>query len=512
MTLPLTIPIGKSDKILLDVIETEYQICLKTPNTRHNPPSLHPLDNKMSLYTTSKIIFLYLLWIAPLLLAAILPRNLFPAIPTLQAFVVLFVWRYWRLIVGFISIQLSNSSVRILGNPTITPNRVSVIIPTVKPWGPDFEETVRSALKNGCREIIVVTVGHDALRKARPFCNRHTKVRLVIASEANKRVQVVRGLREVDRELTDVVIFADDHVEWPLNFVPSVLAAFEDEQVGGVGTQKRVIRQHTRFLSVSDIINFLGCLYLQRHNFDLTATNGVDGSVFVISGRTAAYRSSIVCDRKFLDGFLSETWWWGSVSRLPEDDNFLTRWLVNHNWKIRFITGPSATIVTTIGIEGGWPRWNTQVLRWTRTTWRSNLTSLFAETRAVWRSQPWGVYSIYLTSFFNFALFVDPALIWLAHNTAVEFGKSSKIGTYPTIGFILVSKVVKTLPHYRRNPEDIIYLPVAIGFSYLHSLIKLYCLLTAHNTSWGERPGLAAAQAAATAPAVAFPAAREPSP
>jgi hypothetical protein len=288
-----------------------------------------------------------------------------------------------------------------------------------------------------------------------------------------------------------------------------VLAAFEDDAVGGVGTQKRVTRQHTKFLSVSDIINFLGCLYLQRHNFDLAATNGVDGSVFVISGRTAAYRSRIVCDEKFLDDFVSETWWWGSVSRLPEDDNFLTRWLVNHNWKIRFITGPSATIETTIGFEGGWPRWNTQVLRWTRTTWRSNLTSLFAETRVVWWSQPWGVYAIYLTSFFNFALLIDPMLIWLAHNTAVEFGKSGKIGTYPMIGVIFVSKVVKTLPHYRRNPEDIVYLPLAIGFSYLHSLIKLYCLLTAHNTSWGTRPGLEAARAAAPAPApaVSFPAA-----
>lgn len=40
------------------------------------------------------------------------------------------------------------------------------------------------------------------------------------------------------------------------------------------------------------------------------------------------------------------------------------------------------------------------------------------------------------------------------------------------------TKVVKLIGLFRRNPSDIIFLPVSIIFGYFHGLIKLYALLT----------------------------------
>lgn len=40
------------------------------------------------------------------------------------------------------------------------------------------------------------------------------------------------------------------------------------------------------------------------------------------------------------------------------------------------------------------------------------------------------------------------------------------------------TKVVKLFGLFRRNPSDILYLPLSIVFGYFHGLIKLYALFT----------------------------------
>ena len=55
------------------------------------------------------------------------------------------------------------------------------------------------------------------------------------------------------------------------------------------------------------------------------------------------------------------------------------------------------------------------------------------------------------------------------------------------ITWILGSKLVKPWPHFRRHPRDWRYLPGYIAFGYLHSLLKLWALLTVWDGSWGSR-------------------------
>jgi cellulose synthase/poly-beta-1,6-N-acetylglucosamine synthase-like glycosyltransferase len=428
---------------------------------------------------------LYALWVAPLAIAALLQLPL-----AIRMFLVVFIWRYLRLIIGILS-SMTLRPVQIPQNPSYRPLDVTVIIPTVEPFGQEFEETVKSALRNEAGQIIVVTTTQQALDRALPFCSAHgSKVRLLLAPRANKRFQMACGLAHIDPIRFPIVVFADDHVTWPARFLRSVLAPFEDRNVGGVACEKRVARRYSGVFSAADLLAFFGCLYLERHNFDLAASNNMDGSVFVISGRTAAYRSSILCNDSFLSELLTETWLWGRVTRLPEDDNCLTRWLVNHGWSTRFIRGSQARIETTIGVVGGYKKFWNQLLRWTRTTWRSNSTSLFAD-RTVWRTAPWGVYCIFLTSFTNFALPTDAALLFLASKATGSGG----VPFAPSTGLMLMalwvfaSKLVKTWQFYLRNPRDIVYIPFAIMFSYFHSIVKLWSLLTLTDTRWGSREG-----------------------
>jgi hypothetical protein len=160
--------------------------------------------------------------------------------------------------------------------------------------------------------------------------------------------------------------------------------------------------------------------------------------------------------------------------------------MVRRGWNIVFQSGESALLETNMG---EYPKFLSQCLRWVRTTWRSNSASLFT-CRTVWRRQPWCVYAVYLTSFVNFALFYDAAMVISLWKTVRGSGHAST-AMLALIGWILASKLVKPFPHFWRNPKDLVYFPAYVLFGYYHSLIKLYALLTFWETAWGSRKNVA---------------------
>jgi hypothetical protein len=86
----------------------------------------------------------------------------------------------------------------------------------------------------------------------------------------------------------------------------------------------------------------------------------------------------------------------------------------------------------------------------------------------------------------NFALFYDGAMFLSLWEAAQDDPNRSKWMIYLAC-WIFCSKLVKPLPHYIRNPCDMMYIPFAIAFGYFHSLIKLYALVTFYVTAWGTR-------------------------
>ena len=88
----------------------------------------------------------------------------------------------------------------------------------------------------------------------------------------NKRHQVSRAIRNVK---TSITIIADDDVIWPPHLLPHILAPFEDRSVGAVGTCQRVRRNKDLSL-YGRVWEFLGASYIQRRNFEITATSNID--------------------------------------------------------------------------------------------------------------------------------------------------------------------------------------------------------------------------------------------
>lgn len=400
----------------------------------------------------------------------------------------LFLVRYVRLVVHIVAYNLYKPT-PISRNPRYKRSDATVIIPTVEPENPDFDECIRSVLKNRPFKILIVTVGEKGFRDADRICKQvfgdfiacnlaaATTIDVIRASEANKRVQLATAIRKVK---TPITVWVDDHVFWPSeHFLPSAMGPFEDDKVGICGTNKRV-RRVDQGSFFKNFWNFIGCLYLERHNFEITATNRIDGGAFVVSGRTSLHRTSVIQDPKFLQAFQNEYCFFGRVGPInPDDDNMVTRWNVTNGYKVAFQNCEDATIETTLG---GYPKFLIQCFRWVRTTWRSNPCSLFTD-RTVWRVQPWCVYAVYLTSLFNFALFIDTALFYLLYTSS--WGSTVHLVVLGC--WIVASKMAKIVPHFKRHPEDLVFFPGQVLFGYFHSLIKLWALLTFFDVAWGTR-------------------------
>jgi len=56
--------------------------------------------------------------------------------------------------------------------------------------------------------------------------------------------------------------------------------------------------------------------------------------------------------------------------------------------------------------------------------------------------------------------------------------------------WLTATRTLKLLPHLWNRPQDIVYVPAFIAFGYYFAIMKLYALVTLHETGWGTRAGI----------------------
>ncbi|KAG5289951.1 polysaccharide synthase Cps1 [Histoplasma ohiense] len=397
----------------------------------------------------------------------------------LVCFKILFLYRYVRLVVNLIAVWTFRS-IPPPENPTLTSQDATIIIPSLQGCGDELEETLRTILLNEPFQIILVTIDSNrgnAEEMLKDMPASKTRIKLLSIPKPNKRRQMVRAIPEVQTKIT---VFVDDDVSWPLKELTWLLAVFEDPIYGGVATCQRLRRSDAPLFSTQRVWDFLGALYLERRNFDCAATTQVDGGMPCLSGRTSAYRTKILQDRDFTYNFTHEEWWFGKYELNADDDNFLSRWMVTHGWETYFQYHPEVEIQTTLENNAKFLK---QCVRWSRSNWRSNLTTLIQE-QVVWYRQPWSTYAVYLTTLSPPAFIGDLALVAFCYYGTKEWSEESRMFALKSlVTWMFVSKFIKLLGHYIRYPVDFLLLPVSILFGYFHGLIKVYAAFTLNVVS-----------------------------
>lgn len=379
-------------------------------------------------------------------------------------------------------------------NPTYIPEEdVTIIVPTIDA-GEEFKEAAHSWLVGRPKEIIIITEEkmRGPLQELADSVDPE-KIRVLTVPYANKRLQMSHGIKHCN---TDIIVFADDDAIWPPTMLPCMLAPFEDQQVGGVGTSQRVLPVGKK-MTVWEV---LAAMRLSIRNVEIASATHIDGGIPCLSGRTAAYRTIILKDPEFLHGFTHD-FWLGKYHLNSGDDKFLTRWMVSHGWNTYVQCCKEAELLSTM--KPNW-RFLKQVLRWTRNTWRSDMRSLFME-RHIWTSHPYTAYTMIDKLLNPYTLLVGPCLvIYLCFQST----KAVKDGGYHLpwwnilasyMVWLLATRTAKLLPHLWYRPQDIIHVPAFILFGYYFAIMKLYALLTLHETGWGTRAGIGDPSAATAA-------------
>lgn len=291
------------------------------------------------------------------------------------------IYRYARYVINLIAFACFHP-IPLPEKPSLTSDDVTVILPSLEGRGVELEHTIASILENEPREVILVTIQSNLELASKTIAKmpaaQYKRLRCLAVANPNKRRQMARAIPEVD---TKIIVFADDDVTWPQQTLKWMLAPFENEKYGGVVTCQRLRRTDYPLFSMKRVWSFLGALYLERRNFDCAATTFMDGGVACMSGRTVAYRTKILRDDNFTTEFTNEAWCFGKYRLNADDDNFITRWMVSHGWETYMQYHPECEVQTILEDNATFLK---QCVRWSRSNWRSNLTSMFTE-RHIWR-------------------------------------------------------------------------------------------------------------------------------
>ncbi|KAF2666871.1 putative polysaccharide synthase Cps1, partial [Microthyrium microscopicum] len=378
--------------------------------------------------------------------------------------------KYFRTLANCFAI-LTYRPISIPDDPQYTSDDVTGVIPSLEGDSAELRETILSNLRNGISRIIIVTI-HSNLEKAQRVAKEiSSKIQVLSVEHPNKRNQMCEAIPHVTTKIT---IFADDDVIWPSTMLPWILAPFENPKVGGVGTSQRLKREDK-----PNFWNFLGAAYLLRRNWDIIACNKIDGGLPCLSGRTVAYRTEIIKNSEFMNEFRNEKW--KQYILKADDDNFLTRWLLERGWEIRIQKHRECEVETTL--EGN-SKFLRQCMRWARSNWRSNLRSL--RQGCIFWKHPWSTYAVFQTTLTSWSLPYDLTLAWLWWFVTLEMEPSSRLiaRVVAYLWIFLFCRLVKYLEHFVRYPADLIYIPLIPFFGYFHSIcIKAYAFFTLNVVS-----------------------------
>ncbi|KAG0172215.1 hypothetical protein DFQ28_011280 [Apophysomyces sp. BC1034] len=367
--------------------------------------------------------------------------------------------------------------IRPLAQPLYRPQEdVTIVVPTIDA-GEECREAAQSWLACKPYEILIVTEEKMVESIKTLLGTMDEKIKVLAVSEPNKRVQMVEGIR---RTQTDIVVFADDDAIWRPTMLEYILACFEDESVGGVGTSQAVKPQQKR-MSFWEI---LAGFRLTVRNIEVAASTHIDGGVCCLSGRTAAYRTVILKDPTFQHEFVYD--YWRSKYKLNSgDDKFLTRWMITRGWSTYVQVCREAQLLSTF--KDNW-RFLKQVLRWTRNTWRSDFRSLCIE-RSIWRRHPFVAYTMVDKCLNPLTLLSGPVSVVVLCFLQYHLPSWNIVASY--LVWLFLTRLIKLMPHLIRRPQDITALPAFLVFNFYFAVMKIYALFTLNKVAWGTRVGAA---------------------
>jgi cellulose synthase/poly-beta-1,6-N-acetylglucosamine synthase-like glycosyltransferase len=289
-------------------------------------------------------------------------------------------------------------------------------------------------------------------------------VEAVMFAHRGKRSALGAGLRMVDTEL---VVLVDSDTAWEEGLLAAVQMPFADPAIGAVSTRQNVYRPMTNiWRRVADwIIDLRYC--------DYAPAMGRYGGVICASGRTAAYRTSVIVPHV---AALEREIFLGREC-IAGDDGRLTWIVLSQGYRVGHQDSARALSM----FPDTFRAFVKQRVRWSRNSYRCYLTAI--RNGWIFRVPVISQITVMQILFTPVTMAVTVTYVVLAARSEAPVASLALAGAW-----VVVGRGVRSLSHLRRRPHDIWLLPlVTLVIAFVALPIKAYALVTMNKQGWLTR-------------------------
>jgi len=339
----------------------------------------------------------------------------------------------------------------------------SVVVPSFHEDPDILLRCLHTWLSENPTEVIVVLDTADVDSYDRLVAVGDPRLRPVLFQHAGKRSALGAGIRLARGE---ILVLTDSDTSWTPGLLRNVQMPFADPEVGGVSTQQNVYQRATSvWRRVADWL-------VNLRYYDYVPAMGRAGAVPCISGRTAVYRRDAVVP--VLDDLENE--FFLGKRCISGDDGRLTWLVLASGW--RTVHQSSARALSMFPATFG--AFVKQRVRWSRNSYRCYLTAMAKGW--LWRVP-------FVTKITVLQILITPltmglSMFYLLFNR-LDF---TAVGIAAAVGWLLLGRGIRGMSNLRRNPSDILLLPLVAVVVVLIALpIKSYAFVTMNKQGWLTR-------------------------
>ncbi|MDR7082543.1 cellulose synthase/poly-beta-1,6-N-acetylglucosamine synthase-like glycosyltransferase [Arthrobacter ginsengisoli] len=339
----------------------------------------------------------------------------------------------------------------------------SVIVPSFHEDPDILMSALESWRQQRPTEIIIVLDVEDLEAYRRIVALGDKTIRPVLFHHVGKRSALGAGVRLAQY---DILVLTDSDTWWMPGLLRNVQMPFADPMVGAVGTHQNVYQRDT------SIWRRLADWMVDLRYLDYVPAMGKAGAVPCISGRTAVYRRDAVV--LVLDNLENE--YFMGRRCISGDDGRLT-WLVLASG---YKTVHQSTARALSMFPSSFGAFVKQRVRWSRNSYRCYLTAIAMGW--LWRVP-------FITKVTVLQILLTPVTMGLTVFYLV-FNRldPTPLGFTAAACWLLLGRGIRGISHLRREPKDILILPVMALIVILVALpIKVYAFATMNKQGWLTR-------------------------
>lgn len=339
----------------------------------------------------------------------------------------------------------------------------SVVVPSYREDAQILANCARNWLSHDPDELIVVVDVADDECQAALAAIDDDRLQVIVFAHEGKRSALGVGVRAARG---DVVVLSDSDTMWTDGLLEAVQMPFADPTVGAVSTQQNVYQRET------SVWRRIADWMVNLRYYDYVPAMGRYGAVICVSGRTAAYRRSVILP---LLPNLEHEFFLGRRC-VAGDDGRLT-WLVLaagyktvHQRSARAISMFPDTFQAFVK----------QRVRWSRNSARTYLTAL-------WKGWLWQVPFVSKVTVLQILLTPVTMALTLGYLIFSRL-ELTPVGFALAALWLLAGRGIRGWSHLRRHPRDLLILPLYAAVVILVALpIKAYAIATMNKQGWLTR-------------------------